>query len=139
MARMAARMGAAALLAAAHGGWLWGASGRWETDRALRAAESRNDLVETRAAVLGSCVSLCDANYEDTSWQLANAQRFVGRACGRLDLPGTCDDLLAQLGLEGVRAEIDRARRLAAALGPGPGVAAGIHTAAGSVQPIENR
>ena len=57
-ARVMARVGLpAALLAAGLGGWLWGASGRWEMDRALRAAELRSDLVEARAAVLGSALA----------------------------------------------------------------------------------
>jgi hypothetical protein len=139
-ARMAMRVGAAvALLAAVLGGWLWGASGRWEIDRALRAAELRNELLDARAAVLGARVSLCDGDYRGTSRYLANARQFIGRACGRLDAHGTCDDLLPQLGLDGVGAEIDRASRLAASLDSAADVAAGAQKAAWSTQPVDNR
>jgi hypothetical protein len=126
-------------MAAFLGGWLWGTSGRWEIDRALRAAELHNDVVEARAEVLGARVSLSDGDYKGTIRQLANARRLVGQACGRLDTPGSCDDLLPQLDLRGVRAEIDRALRLAATRDPGARVAAGAQKTAWSAQPAENR
>ena len=128
-----------ALMAAVLGGWLWGASGRSETDRALRAAEVRNEVAEARAEILGARVSLSDGDYRGTIRQLADARRLVGQACGRLDAPGTCDDLLPTLDLRDVGAEIDRALRLTAALGPGAGVAVGAQKAAWSGQPAENR
>ncbi len=140
MARATARLAAAAALSAVFlGGWLSGASGRWAIERALRAAETRSDVVEARAAVLGARVSLSDGDYGGTVRQLVNARRLVERACGRLDTPGLCDDLLSQLDLGGVGAEIDRARRLAATLDPGAGAAAGAQKAARSTQPVENR
>ncbi len=140
IARMAVRAGAAvALVAAVLGGWLWGASGRWEIDRALRAAELRNDVVEARAEILGARVSLSDGDYQGTIRQLANARRLLGQASGQLDAPGTCDDLLPTLDLRDVGAEIDRAVRLTAALGPGARVAAGAQKAAWSGQAIDRR
>ena len=140
MARVTMRVGAVvALMAAVLGGWLWGASGRWEIDRALRAAEIRNEVVEARAEILGARVSLSDGDYQGTIRQLANARRLVGQACGRPDAPGSCDDLLPQLDLRGVRAEIDRALRLAATRDPGARVFAGAQKAAWSGQPAENR
>jgi hypothetical protein len=140
MARMAVRAGvAAALLAAVLGGWLWGASGRWEIDRALRAAEVRNEVIEARAEILGARVSLYDGDYQGTIRQLASARRLLGQACSRLDAPATCDDLLPTLDLRGVGAEIDRALRLTAALGPGARVAAGAQKAVWSTQPVANR
>jgi AcrR family transcriptional regulator len=128
-----------ALMAAVLGGWLWGASGRWDIDRALRAAELRNEVIEARAEILGARVSLSDGDYHGTIRQLANARRLLGQACGRLDAPATCDDLLPTLDLRGVGAEIDRALRLTAALGRGPRVAAGAQKAVWSIQPVENR
>ena len=126
-------------MAAVLGGWLWGASGRWDVDRALRAAELRNEVVEARAEILGARFSLSDGDYQGTIRQLANARRLLGRACGRLDSPGTCDDLLPTLDLRAVGAEIDRALRLTAALGPGARVAAGAQKAVWSTHPVENR
>jgi hypothetical protein len=140
MARTTTRLAAAAALSAALlGGWLWGASGRWDIERALRTAEVRSDVIEARAAVLGARVSMSDGDYQGTIQQLMNARRLMERACGRLGTPGTCDDLLSQLDLQGVGAEIDLARRLAATLDSGPGVAAGAQKAAWSTHPVENR
>lgn len=128
-----------ALMAAALSGWLWGASGRWEIDRALRAAEWRSLVIEARAEILGAQVSLGAGDHEGTIRRLVKARRVVEQACGRLDTPGPCVDLLPQLDLRGVGAEIDRALRMAAARDPGAGVAAGVQTAAWSTQPAENR
>jgi hypothetical protein len=129
----------AALTAAVLGGWLWGASGRWAIDRALRAAEVRSDVVQARAEILGAQISLNDGDYDGTVRKLLNARRLVGQACGRLDKPGSCDDLLPQLDVRGVQAEIDRALRLAATRDPGARVGAGAQRAAWSAQPAENR
>ena len=41
-----------ALLVALGAGWVWGASGRSDLNRALRIAELRDGLLEGRAAVL---------------------------------------------------------------------------------------
>jgi hypothetical protein len=126
MARVTTRVGVVvALMAAVLGGWLWGASGRWEIDRALRAGALRNDVAEARAAVLDARASLFDGDYGGTSRHLANARQFIGRACGQLDAVGTCEDLLPPLDLGRLSAEIDRARRLAASLEAGVGTGAG--------------
>jgi hypothetical protein len=140
MARVTARVGVVvALMAAVLGGWLLGASGRWEIDRALRAAGLRIEVVEARAEILGARISLSDGDYQGTIRQLANARRRLGQACGRLDAPATCDDLLPTLDLRGVGADIDRALRLTASLGPGARIAAGAQKAVWSTHPVENR
>jgi hypothetical protein len=111
-----------ALLVALLGGWLWGASGRWALDRALQAAELRNDLLEARASVLGARVSLCDADFGEMSRQLGDARGFVRRAGERLDTPGSNDDP-QRLGLAGFGAEFDAALWLAARLTSGAAAA----------------
>ena len=68
----------AVLLVTLLGGWLWGASGRSDLVHALRIAESRRNLLEARASVLGARVSLCDADLDGVSRQLENARAFVG-------------------------------------------------------------
>ena len=140
MARVTTRVGVVVvLMAGVLGGWLWGASGRWEIDRALRAAELRNDVVEARAAVLAARASLFEGDYGGTSRHLANARQFIRRTCGQLDAVGTCDDLLPPLDLGRLSAEIDRARRLAASLEAGVGTGAGAQKAAWSGQATDMR
>jgi hypothetical protein len=108
-----------ALLGTLLGGWLWGASSRQELDRALRAAELRNDLLEAHASLLGARMNLCDADFGAMSLQLEIAQRFVGRAGTRLGAPGLNDEP-KRLDLAGISSEIDQAKRLAARLNAGP-------------------
>jgi len=108
----------AALLVALFGGWLSGASGRWQLDRALRVAELQNDLLEARASLLGARVNLCEADFGEMSRQLENARGFVGRAGARLG-PSGVEDAPQRLDLTGFGAEIDEAQRLAATLDSG--------------------
>ena len=118
---MTTRVGvAAALLVTLLGGWLWGASGRSELDRALRAAELHNNLLEARASLLGARVNLCDADFGGMSRELENARAFIGRADVRLGTPGVNGEL-RRLDLAGFGADIDEAQRLAASLTPGAG------------------
>jgi hypothetical protein len=107
-----------ALLVTLVGGWLWGASGRWDRDRALQAAELRNDLLEARAALLGARVYLCDADFEGMSRQLESARKFVGNAGARI---GTTAPVAQPPGLDlaGFGADLDEAQRLVAKLNPG--------------------
>lgn len=121
MGAMTARVGVLAMvLVALLGGWLWGASGRWELVRALRAAELRTDLLEARGALLGARVNLCNADFGEMSRQLENARGAVGRAGARLGTPGL-NDKPQPLDLAGFGAEIDEAQRLVAKLAPGAG------------------
>jgi hypothetical protein len=108
-----------ALLVTLLGGWLWGASGRWELDRTLLAAELHINLLEARASLLGARVNLCDADFGEMSRQLENVRGVVGRAGARLDILGPSGP--QPLDLAGFGAEIDEAQRLAATLSPGAG------------------
>lgn len=132
---MATRVGVCVgLLAMLFAGWLCGASGRWELDRALRAAELHNDLLEARASVTGARVSLCEADVSQMIRQLEDARRFVARARARSGFPGVSDGPL-RLDLAGLGAEIDEAQRLVAGLPPGQPAAAPACYAAMSGEP----
>jgi hypothetical protein len=102
----------AVLLATLLGGWLWGASGRWELVRALRTAEARRNLVEARASLLGARVSLCDADFAGLNQQIEDARWYVGRVSAGLSAPGVIDRD-HRIDLAGLLAEIDEAQRLA--------------------------
>ena len=99
---------AAVLLATLLGGWLWGASGRSDLVRALRTAESRRNLLEARASVLGARVSLCDADLDGVSRQLEDARAFVGAS---LSGPRADPEMLRDLA--GLLSGIGNAQRLA--------------------------
>ena len=116
---------AAALLVTLFVGRLWGASGRWGLERALSAAAVRVDLLEAHVSLLGACMSLCNADFGETSQRLENARRFVGRAGARTGDAGLDGELL-RLDLAGFGAGIDEARRLAARLSQGADRAAGV-------------
>lgn len=119
MTRMAKRVGVlVALLVALLGGWLWGASGRSDLDRALQAAELRNDLLEARSALLAAHVALSDADLLEMNRHLENARTLAGRAGVRLDNLGWKDEA-QRLDLAGFGAEIDAARRLGTRLARG--------------------
>ena len=115
------------LLVAVLGGWLWGASGRWELERAFRATavrtkllEARYELLEARASLLGVRVSFCNADLDGMSRHLEDARRFVGRAGVWLDAPGVPAGAPA-LDLVAFGANIDEAQRLVARFTPGAG------------------
>lgn len=101
----------AVMLVTLLGGWLWGASGRSDLARELRAAESRRNLLEARASVLGARVSLCDADLEGVNRQLEDARAFVGAS---LSGPRASDPDMRQ-DLAGLLSGIGNAQRLAAA------------------------
>jgi hypothetical protein len=101
----------AVLLVTLLGGWLWGASGRWELVRALETAETRRNLSEARAALLGARVSLDEADMAGVKRQLADALGFVGRASAG---PPVADDDGWRQELASVLGGIHEAQRLVA-------------------------
>ena len=104
-----------ALLAAFCGGWLWGASGRWEANRALRAAEVQNEILEARASLLRARVSLYEADFVDTARQLEQARTIVEHVGAGLGTAGG-HGAPRPLDVEAFGSEIDAAQRLAATL-----------------------
>ena len=100
-----------ALLVGLLGGWLWGASGRADLDRALQAAELCNDLLEARTSLLAARVNLDDGDFGEMSRHLAVARGFAGRAGVRLEKLGWRDES-QRLDLAGIGAEIDAAEHL---------------------------
>ena len=124
---------AAALLATLFVGRLWGASGRWELERALSTAAMRVDLLEAHASLLGAQASLCEADAGEMSQRLDDARGFVGRAGTRLGSTGQNDERL-RLQLAGFGAAITEAQRLAARLTRGASGASGTHDPASPVK-----
>jgi hypothetical protein len=104
-----------ALLAALGGGWLWGASGRQDVDRALAAVELRNDLLEAHAALLGARVNLYEGDLVAMARQLEHARTLVERAAPRLGTTNGRGEP-RPLDLQAFGSEIDDAQRLAASL-----------------------
>lgn len=125
----------AALMVTLLVGRLWGGAGRWELDRALRAAAVRGDLLEAHAALLGARLSLCNADVGDVGQRLDDARVLVGRAGARLGDAGVDDDILRR-DLAGFGAGIDEARQLAARLSQGADRPAGVQ---GPVLPVRIR
>jgi hypothetical protein len=108
----------AALLVALLGGWLWGAPGRSDLDRALRASELRADLLEAHTSLLGARVNLYEGNLRSASRQLEHARGLLRRAEERGKRLGRRDDV-KRLDLAGFEAYIDQAQRLLGQLDQG--------------------
>lgn len=105
-----------ALLVAGAGGWLWGASGRWENERALQRAELRNDLLEAHSLLLAARLSIYDVNFGDASRHFENAKAFLRRTEERLKSLGSAEDAER---LDLAVATIDEAQRMAGQLDQG--------------------
>ena len=101
----------AALLIALLGGWLWGAPGNQDLERALRASELRDDLLEAHAAVLGARVDLYEGNLPSASRRLEHARGLLRRAEERGQRLGWRDEV-KRLDLARFESDIDRAQRL---------------------------
>jgi hypothetical protein len=117
---------AAALLGTLLVGWLWGASGRWELDRALQAAAVRGDLLEAHVSLLGAHIGLCNADVGETIQRLEHARGFARRAGTRFGDAGLNDEF-PRLDLAAFDAGIDEAMQLAARLAGGANRAARVH------------
>ena len=107
-----------ALLLAVLAGWLWGASGHADLERALRASELRHDLREAHASLLGARVELDERNFSSASRHLDNARSLLRRAEERGQRLGWRDEV-TRLNLERFEADIDKAQRLLGQLDPG--------------------
>ena len=73
--------------------WLWGSSGTRDLQRALDAAELRNDLLAARGAVLSARVDLYLVNFGDASRDFEAARTVLRRAEDRLKTLGRDEDV----------------------------------------------
>lgn len=99
-----------AILVALVSGWLWGASGRHDMERALGDAELRLDLAEARGAALAARASLFTLNFGDASRELQNAKEAAERARKRMEEQGHREPMQH---VSTAIARLDEAQRLA--------------------------
>ena len=102
-----------ALLVALGGGWVWGASGKADLNRALGTAELRDGLLDGRAAVLDARLDIYSVNFGEASRHLEAARTALRAAEARLNDLGRQDDA-KRLTIAFTR--IDEAQRLAGQL-----------------------
>ncbi|RPI49071.1 MAG: hypothetical protein EHM55_24470 [Acidobacteria bacterium] len=102
-----------ALLIAVGVGWVWGASGRSSSDRALQIAELRTELLEGRAAVLDARLDIYSVNFGDASRHFEVARTALRAANAGLMSLGRTEDAKS---LEAALTRIDEAQRLAGQL-----------------------
>jgi hypothetical protein len=102
-----------ALLVALSAAWVWGASGKRDLQRALDAAELRNDLLGARGAVLSARVDLYVVNFGDASRDFEAARTALQRAEDRLKTLGRDEDVKR---LAVALARVDEARQFAGKL-----------------------
>ena len=102
-----------ALLVALGAGWVWGAWGRSDTNRALQIAELRAGLLEGRAAVLDARLDIYSVNFGEASRHLEAARSAVRAAEAPLNSLGRHADTKP---LEHALAKIDEAQRMAGQL-----------------------
>jgi hypothetical protein len=111
----------AAVLAALAGGWMWGASGKFDVEQMRRALEDRADLAEVRASVLDGRVSVFQLNYGDAAAHFDRARAELQRVQTRLREAGQ-GERAGQL--EVPLAHLKEASRLAMSLDAGAQTAA---------------
>jgi hypothetical protein len=102
-----------ALLLALSAAWVWGSSGKRDLQRALDAAELRNDLLAARGAVLSARVDLYIVNFGDASRDFEAARAALRRAEDRLKTLRRDEDLKR---LAAALAQLDQAQQLAGKL-----------------------
>jgi len=98
-----------ALLLALSAAWVWGSSGKRDLQRALDAAELRNDLLAARGAVLSARVDLYIVNFGDASRDFEAARAALRRAEDRLKTLRRDEDLKR---LAAALAQLDQAQQL---------------------------
>jgi hypothetical protein len=101
------------LLVAFGVGWFWGASGRWNADKVVQAAELRSDLFEARSLVLAARVDLYNTNFGEARRHLQDALAPLGHAMERLKSGGRAE---AAKKLDAAAARIAEAQQLAGRL-----------------------
>ena len=92
------------VVAAVGAGWVWGASGRAETEQARRTAELRAEFAEARAWLLEARVSLFLVNFGDAGRAFDEARARITalqthlREIGKAERAGRLEIVLAQVG-----------------------------------------
>lgn len=102
-----------ALLVAVGVGWVLGASGRSNSERALQIADLRGDLLEGRAAVLDARLDIYSVNFGNASAHLEAARTALRAADQKLMKLGRTEDAKS---LESALTRIDEAQRAAGQL-----------------------
>ena len=102
-----------ALLVAVGVGWVWGASGRSDSHRALQIAELRGQLLEGRAAVLDARLDIYSVNFGEASRNFEAARAALHPANARLMSQSRTEEAKS---LEAALTRIDEAQRLAGQL-----------------------
>jgi hypothetical protein len=101
------------LLVAVGVGWVLGASGRSNSDRALQIADLRAELLEGRAAVLDARLDIYSVNFGNASRHLEAARTALRAANERLMSLRRTEDAKS---LEAALTRIDEAQRAAGQL-----------------------
>ena len=109
-----------ALLVVLLWGWLWGAPGTSDLDRALRASALRADLLDAQISLVGARVDLYERNFGSAGRQLEHARDLLRRAAERGKGLGWRDEV-QQLDVARFEADIDKAQRLLGQLDQGDG------------------
>ena len=73
-----------ALVVAVGAGWLWGASGSWGTQRALRVATLQQELTEGHDALLAARLDIYSVNFGEASRHFESSRTLLTRAAGHL-------------------------------------------------------
>ena len=102
-----------ALLVAVVVGWVLGASGRSNSDRALQIADLRAELFEGRAAVLDARLDIYSVNFGNASRHFEAARTALRAADRRLMSLSRTEDAKS---LESALTRIDEAQRAAGEL-----------------------
>ena len=102
-----------ALLVAAGVGWISGASGKSDSDRARQTAELRAELLEGRAAVLDARLDIYSVNFGEASRHFEAARTALRPVNARLASLSRTEDAKS---LEAALTRIDEAQRLAGQL-----------------------
>ncbi|RPJ57792.1 MAG: hypothetical protein EHM24_29180 [Acidobacteria bacterium] len=77
-----------AVVVALGSGWLWGSSGRWDAEAAVRDAHLRLRVADARGALASARVDLFELNYGQASRHLQVAKDALQDASQRLEADG---------------------------------------------------
>jgi hypothetical protein len=105
--------GVAAVLIALLAGLVWGNSGKSTIESALQRSELRNELLESKGAVLAARIDIYNTNFGEASRHLEEGRGAVTRAVQRLQELDRDDEATR---LQAAVGPIEEAQRLAGKL-----------------------